>query len=174
MTIRNFRSILWKNSKNLFLKFFSSILGAKMCFLACFWHFSAPKVRITIPGPMASCSSSNFSLINNFSMLFNNYKTNAPFKADSAHCVAFRFFLISKVAGLKFDSDSSKSSNLTVFGHFQVVKRQVDYFVCAILVVLLETNRLVPWLRQSDHSIKKYHAPRAPRDRHIIMDFQIF
>ena len=31
----------------------------------------------------------------------------------------------------------------------------------AILVVLMETNRLVPWLRQSDHPIQRYHALHA-------------
>ena len=42
-----------------------------------------------------------------------------------------------------------------------MVKRQIGNFVCAILVVLMETNRLVPWLRQSDHPVQNNHAPRA-------------
>ena len=54
-----------------------------------------------------------------------------------------------------------KIIKLDCFWHFLVVKRQVGYLVCAILVVLMETNRLVPWLRQSDHPIQKHHAPRA-------------
>ena len=45
---------------------------------------------------------------------------------------------------------------------------------CAIYVGLMETHRLVPWLRQSDHPIQKYHAPRAARtrDRHIYWIFK--
>ena len=37
------------------------------------------------------------------------------------------------------------------FGHFWWLKGKLGTFVWAILVVLMETNRLVPWLRQLDH-----------------------
>ena len=46
--------------------------------------------------------------------------------------------------------------------------------VCAIYVGLMETNGLVPWLRQSDHPIQKYHAPRVHAGQRYILDFQIF
>ena len=46
-----------------------------------------------------------------------------------------------------------------------MVKRQLGNVVWAIFVELMETNRLVTWLRQSDHPIQKYHAPRAERTR---------
>ena len=85
--------------------------------------------------------------------------------------IAFRIYEFLKVTGLKFGSDSSKIIKFDCFWPFLVVKRQVGYFVCAILVVLLETNRLVPWLRQSDHPIQKYHAPRARAPRGKIQFF---
>ena len=63
------------------------------------------------------------------------------------------------------------------FWPFLVVKKQLGNVVCAIYMGLMDTNRLVPWLRQSDHPIQKYHAPRAARrartrDRHIYWIFK--
>ena len=40
------------------------------------------------------------------------------------------------------------------FWPFLVVKRQVGDFVCAILDVLVETNRLVPWLRSVERLLQ--------------------
>ena len=75
--------------------------------------------------------------------------------------LAFQFYEFLKVTGLKFGCDSSKTPILTVFGVLLVIKRLEDHFICVILVVILETSRLVPWFRQLDHPIQRYHAPRA-------------
>ena len=76
--------------------------------------------------------------------------------------LAFPKYEFSKVTGLQFGCDSSKIIKFDCFWPFVVVKRQLGNVICAILLALIETNRLVPWLRQSDHPIQKYHAPRAP------------
>ena len=60
-----------------------------------------------------------------------------------------------------FGCDSSKIIKFDVFGNFWWLKGKSAILFSSILVVLMETNRLVPWLRQSDHPIQKYHAPRA-------------
>ena len=90
--------------------------------------------------------------------------------------LAFRIYEYLKVTGPKFGCDSSKIIKFDCFRPFVVFKRKLGNFICAILVALMETNRLVPWLRQSDHPIQKYHAPRAPRalDTDNIMNFQFF
>ena len=55
-----------------------------------------------------------------------------------------------------------------------VVKRQLGNVICAILLALMETNRLVPWLRQSDNRTDcEGLAPRARRAREIIL-YRIF
>ena len=79
--------------------------------------------------------------------------------------LAFQFYEFLKVTGLKFGCDSSKTPILTVFGVLLVIKRLGDHFICVILVVILETSRLVPWFRQLDHPIQRYHAPRARENK---------
>ena len=54
-----------------------------------------------------------------------------------------------------------KSIKFDSFCQFWWLKRQTDTLCYVILVMLMETHRLVPWLRQLDHPIQKYHAPRA-------------
>ena len=72
--------------------------------------------------------------------------------------LAFPKYEFLKVAGLQFGCDSSKIIKFDCFWPFVVVKRQLGNVICAILLALMETNRLVPWLRQSDHPIQKYHV----------------
>ena len=73
----------------------------------------------------------------------------------------------------QFGCDSSKIIKFDVFGHFWWLNAKSAVLFIAILVVLMETNRLVPWLRQSDHPIQKYHAPRA-RGTDIYIGFSNF
>ena len=89
--------------------------------------------------------------------------------------LAFPKYEFLKVAGLQFGCDSSKIIKFDCFWPFVVVKRQLGNVICAILLALMETNRLVPWLRQSDHPIQKYHAPRRARAGHgYYNEFSIF
>ena len=59
----------------------------------------------------------------------------------------FPIYEFLKVAGLQFGCDSSKIIKFDCFWRFLVVKRQLGNVVCAIYVGLMETNRLIPWLR---------------------------
>ena len=86
--------------------------------------------------------------------------------------LAFPIYEFLKVAGLQFGCDSSRIIKFYCFWLF--FKMQLGNVVCAIFVELMETNRLVLWLRQSDHPIQKYHAPHAHAGQAYILDFQNF
>ena len=93
----------------------------------------------------------------------------------------YQIYVSSTFRSQNMNFQRSPASNLAAiaqkscFWRFLVVKKQLGNVLCAVYVGLMETNRLVPWLRQSDHPIQKYHAPRAARrarDRHIYWIFK--
>ena len=106
--------------------------------------------------------------------------TTTSLKCPKCGCMLFysmrRFFwyqiyVSSTLRSQNMNFQRSPASNLAAiaqkscFWRFLMIKKQLGNVLCAVYVGLTETNRLVPWLRQSDHPIQKYHAPRAARAR---------
>ena len=95
-------------------------------------------------------------------MLFYSMRRFFWYQIYVSKHLALPIYEFLKVAGLQFGCDSSKIIKFDCFWPFVVVKRQLGNVICAILVALMEINRLVPWLRQSDHPIDR-NIMRAAR-----------